>query len=84
MTWAFRILAGLNLLLLAVALFYQAPGEDPAGEGLRLGFAFFFAIALGLMLALYRFAKTDWIRIPILVVLTVPLLSIVYAAYLSL
>jgi hypothetical protein len=78
MKWAFRILAALNLLLLAVALFYQAPGEDPAGAGMRLGFAVFFGIALALMLLLYRVAKTDWIRTPILIVLAVPLLSIVY------
>jgi hypothetical protein len=84
MVWAFRILVALNLVLLAVALFYQAPGEDPAGAGMRMGFAVFFGIALALMLALYHFAKTDWIRVPILVVLTVPFLSIGYGIFLSL
>ena len=74
----------MNVLLLLVAFFYQAPGEDPAGAGLRLGFAVFFAIALALVLLLYRFVKTPWLRVPLLVVLALPLLSIAYGIGLSL
>ena len=37
MVWSFRILAGVNLVLLAAASIYQAPGADPPGAGLRLG-----------------------------------------------
>lgn len=78
MLWAFRILATLNGLLLAAAFFYQSPGEDPAGAGLRLGFALFFAIALACVLLLYRFCKTPLVRIPMLVLLTLPMLTVFY------
>lgn len=84
MQWTFRILAALNALLLAAAFFYQAPGEDTAGAGLRLGFAVFYAIALAVVLALYHFVKTPWVRVPLLVVLSLPALSIVYGIWLSL
>jgi hypothetical protein len=83
MKWTFRILAALNLLLLAAALFYRAPGEDPAGEGMRMGFAVFYGIALGVVLALYRI-KAEWLRVILLVLLTLPPLSILYGIYLSL
>ena len=84
MLWAFRILAVLNGLLLAAAFLYQAPGEDPAGAGMRLGFAVLYAILLAIVLAVYRFAKTPWVRIPMLVLLALPLLSILYGIALSL
>jgi glucan phosphoethanolaminetransferase (alkaline phosphatase superfamily) len=82
--WTFRILAAVNVLLLLAAFFYQAPGEDPAGAGLRLGFAVVYAIALAMVLLLYRFVKTLWPRVPLLVVLALPLLSIVYGIGVSL
>ena len=84
MLWAFRILAALDGLLLLAAFFYKAAGEDPAGAGLRLGFAFFFAIAFAAVLLLYHYCKTPWVRIPMLVLLAVPPLSIVYGIALSL
>jgi hypothetical protein len=84
MVWSFRILAGVNLVLLAAAFLYQAPGEDPAGAGLRLGFAVFYAMALAVVLLLYRFVTKPWVRVPLLVLLTLPLLSIVYGIALSL
>ena len=84
MVWTFRILAAVNVLLLLAAFFYQAPGEDPAGAGLRLGFAVVYAIALAMVLLLYRFVKTLWLRVPLLVVLALPLLSIVYGIGVSL
>ncbi len=83
MLWAFRILATLNVLLLAVAFLYQSPGEDPAGAGLRLGFAVLYAIALAATLLIYHFARTPWIRIPMLILLLLPALSIVYGIWLS-
>lgn len=83
MKWAFRILAALNGVLLVVALFYQAPGEDPAGEGMRLGFAVFFAIALAIVLLLYRVVKTNWVRGPLLAIMALPVLSIGYGIWLS-
>jgi hypothetical protein len=84
MVWSFRMLAGVNLLLLAAAFLYQAPGEDPAGAGLRLGFAVVYAIALAAVLLLYRFVTTPWVRVPLLVLLAMPLLSIAYGVALSL
>ena len=84
MLLGFRILATLNGLLLAAAFLYHSPGEDPAGAGLRLGFALFFAIALAAVLLLYHFFKTLWVRGPMLVVLTLPLLTIVYGIFRSL
>jgi hypothetical protein len=84
MVWSFRILAGVNLLLLLAAFLYQAPGEDPAGAGLRLGFAVVYAMALAAVLLLYRFVKTSRLRVPLLVLLALPLFSIVYGIGLSL
>ena len=84
MVWSFRILAGVNLLLLAVAFLYQPPGEDPAGAGLRMGFAVFYAMALAVVLLLYRGVTTPWVRVPLLVLLALPLLSIAYGIALSL
>ena len=84
MLWAFRILAILNGLLLAAAFLYRSPGEDPAGAGMRLGFAVFYAVALALVLILYQFATTPWVRVPLLVVLALPALSVVYGMWLSL
>lgn len=84
MLWAFRILAGLNLLMLAAAFLYQSPGEDPAGAGIRIGFAVVYALALAVVLLVYHFVKTPWVRVPLLVVLTLPGLSILYGIYLSL
>jgi hypothetical protein len=75
--WTFRILAGLNLLLLALALFYQSPGEDPAGEGMRMGIAVFYGLVLGIVLALYRI-KAQWLRVILLVLLALPPLLVVY------
>ena len=84
MRWPFRLLAALNGLLLAAAFRYRSSGEDPAGAGLRLGFAVFYAIALAAVLLLYRLVKTPWVRVPLLVLLALPLLSLVYGIWLSL
>ena len=84
MVWTFRILVGLNVLLLAAAFFYQSPGEDPAGAGLRLGFAVVYAIVLAAVLLLYRFVKMPSVRIPLLIVLALPAISILYGLSLSL
>ena len=62
MRWALRILASLNLVLLALALFYRSPGEDPAGEALRTSLAVFYALALEAVLLLYRFVTATWAR----------------------
>ena len=74
----------MNGLLLAAAFLYRAPGEDPAGAGLRLGFAVVYAIALAVVLALYLFVKTPLLRVPMLVLLALPFFSIVYGISLSL
>lgn len=84
MVWTFRILAGLNVLLLAFAFFYQSPGEDPAGAGMRLGFAVAYLIALAVVLGFYALVKARWVRIPLLVILALPLVSILYGIFLSL
>ena len=83
MLWAFRFLAALNVALLAAAFLYHSSGEDPAGAGMRLGFATLYAIALAVVLLLYRLVKTPWVQVPLLIVLTVPLLSILYGVWLS-
>jgi len=83
MFWAFRILATLNALMLAAAFLYRSPGEDAAGTGMRIGFAVFYAIALAVVLLLYHFVKTPWVRVPMLVVLTLPIVLIVYGMYRS-
>jgi hypothetical protein len=84
MQWAFRILAVSNGLIMAVMFLYQSPGEDPAGAGMRLGFAVFYALVLGAVLLTYHFVRTSWVRVPLLVLLGLPLLSIVYTMALSL
>lgn len=83
MRWIFRILATLNLTLLGIAFFYQSPGEDPAGAGLRLSFAVVYALALAAVLLIYRLVKATWLRTAMLVLLALPALSIGYGAWLS-
>ena len=84
MIWAFRILAALNLLLLAAAFLYQSPGEDPAGAGMRMGFAVAYLIALAVVLGLYALVKAKWVRLPLLAILALPFVSILYGIFLSL
>ena len=84
MLWTFRILAALNGLLLAVTFLYRAPGEDPAGEGMRMGFGVAYAIALAVVLGLYALVRTPWVRVPLLAILVLPFVSILYGIYLSL
>lgn len=83
MLWAFRLLLGLNLLMLAAAFLYQSPGEDPAGAGLRLGAAVVYALTLGAAVLIYRFAKSPWVRVPMLALMTLPVVSILYGIWLS-
>lgn len=83
MIWAFRILAMLNGLMVAAALLYQSPGEDPAGAGMRLGFAVFYAIALTIVIALYRWITARWFRIVLLMILALPIVSLAYGVALS-
>ncbi|MEP7348423.1 MAG: hypothetical protein ABI668_00565 [Sphingorhabdus sp.] len=61
-----------------------AAGEDPAGAGLRLGFAVFYALALAVVLLLYHFVKTPWVRVPMVILLALPRVSIAYGISLSL
>ena len=84
MQLAFRLLVILNGLMLAAAFLYRSPGEDPAGAGLRLGFAVVYAVLLAGALLLYRFVEVRWVRVGILVLLTLPALSILYGIWLSL
>ena len=84
MQLAFRLLVILNGLMLAAAFFYRSPGEDPAGAGLRLGFAVVYAVLLAGVLLLYHFVKVPWVRIAVLILLTLPALSIVYGIWRSL
>lgn len=83
MLWTFRILAALNLILLAAAFFYRPPGEDPAGTTMRLGFAVVAATMLGAILAIYRLADMRWLRAVVLAVLALPPLALAYAAWLA-
>lgn len=78
MPTTFRMLVALNAVLLLIAFFYQSPGEDPAGGGIRLGFAVLYAIIFVSVLLIYRFGRTPWVRVPMLAVLTLPLLLILY------
>lgn len=83
MTLVFKILAALDIVLLGAAFLYQSPGEDPAGAGLRLGFAVIFAVLLAGALLLYHFVATPWVRVPVLIVLALPILSMLYGVWLS-
>ena len=83
MRWTFRILAALNIVLLAMAFLYRSPGEDPAGAGLRLGFAVVYAIALAAVLLIHSLVKATWVRAAMLVLLALPALSIGYGIWLS-
>ncbi len=83
MLWTFRILAGLNILMLAAAFLYQSPGEDPAGISMRIGIAVFYALFLAAVLAIYHFAKSRWARIPMLILLALPILLVVHGLSLS-
>lgn len=84
MTWAFRILASLNALLIAVLFFYRASGEDPAGEGMRLAVASLMLGAYALIVALYVFVKWRPLRIAMLLMLLVPILITLYGITLML
>ena len=79
MSWAFRIIAALNGLLLAVLFFYRASGEDAAGRGMREGAALLYLMALAVTLLAYWLIKWWPLRILILVVMSVPLLLTIYA-----
>ena len=83
MLWTFRILAGLNGLMLAAAFLYQSPGEDSAGAGIRLGIAVVYALALAIVFVIYHFAKTPWVRVPMLVLLALPIILVVHGLSLS-
>jgi hypothetical protein len=78
LVWAFRILATLNALLLAVAFLYQSPGEDAAGAGLRLWYAIVYAIALSAVLLVHRFVRIRWVQVIMLALLASPFLLILY------
>jgi hypothetical protein len=78
LTWAFRLLATLNALLLTAAFLYQSPGEDAAGAGLRLWYAIVYAVALGAVLLVHQLVKIRWVRVTMLALLAVPLLLILY------
>ena len=84
MQLAFRLLVILNGLMLAAAFFYRSPGEDPAGAGMRLGFAVVYAALLAGALLLYHFVRLPWVRIAVLIFLTLPALSVLYGVLLSL
>jgi hypothetical protein len=84
MLWTFRILAALNLIMLAFAFLYRSPGEDPAGAGLRLGFAVIYALCLGGVLAVHHFSRSQGMRVAMLALLTIPFLMILYGIWRSL
>jgi hypothetical protein len=84
MSWAFRILVTLNGLLLAVLFLYKASGEDPAGEGMRLGVATLMAIAFALIVAGYWFVKWNPFRVVMLLLLAVPIVITAYGVLLML
>lgn len=46
--------------------------------------AVFYAMAVAAVLLLYRLLTTPWVRLPFMVLLALPLLSIVYGIALSL
>lgn len=78
MDWTFRILAGLNAALLLLLFFYRASGEDPAGEGMRLGVATLMLIALAAVLAAYWLIRWTPLRIGLLVLLALPIVISIY------
>lgn len=84
MRWTFRILAALDLILLAAAFFCRPPGEGAAGAGMRLGFTVVAATMFGVILAIYRLADMRWLRGVVLGVLALPPLVLAYWAWLSL
>lgn len=84
MTWAFRILATLNGLLIAVLFFYKASGEDPAGEGMRLAVATIMLGAYAAIVVGYWFVKWQPFRIVMLLLLSLPILITIYGVLLML
>lgn len=84
MTIIFRILAGLNGLLLAVLFFYRASGEDPAGEGMRLGVATLYLIAFALVIGCYLLVRWRPVRLLMLALLSLPLMVTLYGISLML
>lgn len=79
LTWAFRVLAILNALLLTAAFFYPSAGEDAAGAGLRLYFAILYATGLSLVLLVHHFTKKSrWVQVIVLVLLALPVLLTLY------
>lgn len=84
MNWAYRILVTLNGLLLAVLFFYKSSGEDPAGEGMRLGMATLMAIIFAGIVAGYWFIKWKPFRLVMLLLLALPIIVTIYGVFLML
>jgi len=84
MTLVFRVLVGLNALLLAFTLFYRSSGEDPAGEGMRMGFAAVYLVSLAVVLAIYQLVKWQPVRVVMLALLCLPVLITLYGVTLML
>jgi len=84
MRWAFRILAGLNLLVVAFGFLYQPPGEDPAGTGMRLGLAALYAIYVGAAVGIHVLVKARWVEVAMVVLLALPAVWALYILSLSL
>jgi hypothetical protein len=84
MDWTFKILAALNGLLILVLFFYKASGEDPAGEGMRLGVATIMLFAYAAILAGYWLIKWKLLRVVLLILLALPIIITVYGVMLML
>lgn len=84
MDWTFKILAALNGLLILVLFFYKASGEDPAGEGMRLGVATIMLFAYATILAGYWLIKWKPLRVVLLILLALPIITTVYGVMLML
>lgn len=84
MDWTFKILAALNGLLILVLFFYKASGEDPAGEGMRLGVATIMLFAYAAILAGYWLIKWKPLRVVLLILLALPIITTVYGVMLTL
>jgi hypothetical protein len=84
MDWTFKILAALNGLLILVLFFYKASGEDPAGEGMRLGVATIMLFAYAAILAGYLLIKWKPLRVVLLILLALPIITTVYGVMLML
>ena len=78
MKWVFWLVVGVDALAMLAMIFADDSNQDAAGRGLQSGFGVIGFIILAGLAALYWFSRTRVIRVPVLILLVLP---IIFGAY---